>query len=727
MNTKLTLSLCTCLFLWNAQLHAEAIEQELKKVDVEAEIIDESGIGTKTATNAKEIQIFSSAELLNPYKAISLEPGVDIRFNDPFGMQISHKIRGKSDRNIGETIESLPIKGIGPGGGLSTMVDIENIESVSVEKGAIQADSGFGYGSDNGMVDMHIKKPAENFGTTLKQAIGTENFSKSYIRMDSGNLGDIAKIFASSSFTQADKFKGEGKSPDRKNFAAGIANTSGQSIEWELYGIYNDEKKHSYKGLTYDQSKDLNKYGKLDYQTTDPSLSSYYDYNKENFQTYTILGKLKVPFSSDSSLTIRPYFLNDKGYSYSTSGSNVMDWLVDHDTYGAVIEYAKNLYNGKMKLGYWYQEDEPPGPPTSRKLRKPGSLDFIKWERIIDIKKNHTFNAPFITYEKAFGNAVVEAGLKYLWQSSPHLISYNTAGIGDVSYKEALSLVHDIDFTLPSNTYEMFLPNIGATYFLNDNSNIKASYGKNYNVPNYSFGGNMISYFNNPIVNKNEQLLQKMWSDLKPELSDNFDISYTYDYDKFSITSSIFYSFIQNVGGNFYDPILDMYYQQNTAEANCYGLEIGAAYEILDNLTINASATYNHYAFTSDIRSSAGAYIQSKGNQLPDVPKYFANISAVYDLNGYKIAPIVRYLGKRYVDVENKYSIDPHYLVDIAINKEITLHNNHKMDFSVSISNLLGEKYISTVSTSETNVAEVGPTYIVGSPRAIFASVQYKF
>ena len=242
MNAKLTLSLCACLFLCNSWLYAETVGQELNKVDVEAEATDEPSVGTKTVTNAKEIQIFSSAELLSPYKAISLEPGVDIRTNDPFGMEISHKIRGKSDRNIGETLEGLPIKGIGPGGGLSTMIDIENIESVSVEKGTIRADSGFGFGNDNGMVDMHMKKPADSFEATLKQAIGTEDFSKTYLRVDSGEIAGKTKLFVSGSLTEADKWKGKGKSPDRKNFAIGIASTSDQAIEWELYSVYNDEK-----------------------------------------------------------------------------------------------------------------------------------------------------------------------------------------------------------------------------------------------------------------------------------------------------------------------------------------------------------------------------------------------------------------------------------------------------------------------------------------------------
>lgn len=82
--------------------------------------------------------------------------------------------------------------------------------------------------------------------------------------------------------------------------------------------------------------------------------------------------------------------MNDKGYSYSGSGTNVIDWLVDHDTYGAVLEFAHAFDDAKIKLGYWYQEDEPPGPPTARKLRNAATMGFMKWERIVKAnKKSH--------------------------------------------------------------------------------------------------------------------------------------------------------------------------------------------------------------------------------------------------------------------------------------------------------------------------------------------------
>lgn len=686
---------------------------------------DESGIGSTKRVSAKEIKIFSSAELLNPYKAISLEPGVDIRSNDPFGMDITHKIRGKSDRNIGETLEGLPIKGIGPGGGLSTMMDIENVSSIAIEKGAIKADSGFGYGSDNGMVDMKIKKPSKDFSYNIKQAIGSYDFSKTYIRVDSGEIDDKAKFFVSSSFTNADKFKGEGESPNRKNFAIGIASTSTQDIEWEVYGIYNDEKKHIYRGLTYAQSKDLSRYKDLDYNRLKSGTNNdgnYYDNNKQDFQTYTILAKLKAPLSSDSSLSFKPYFLNDKGYSYTGNGTTgkVIDWLVDHNTFGGVLEYEKNIDTSKIKIGYWYQEDEPPGPPTSRKIRDT-DLNFQKWERIIEVGKNHTFSAPFLTYEQTFGNTILEAGLKYLWLSSPNLISYNTTGIGDISYETALSQASLVDFTLPSNTYEVFLPNIGVTHYLNDDSYIKASYGRNYNTIGYGF--NMTSYFNHPSVN--EAKLQEMWADLKPEESDNFDIGYNFSGEKSAFETTLFYSKVKNVGGNFYDPVYNLEIFQNSAEAESYGLEVAGEYKILHNLLLKASATYNKYAFTTDIQSASNSYIAAKGNQLPDVPLFYGNISAEYNINGYKIAPIVRYLGKRYVDVTHNYNIDANYLVDLSISKDFTI-DKHKLEFSLSCTNLLDEEYISTINASDINI-NPNTTYIVGAPRTFFASLSYRY
>ncbi|APG42878.1 hypothetical protein A6070_01080 [Syntrophotalea acetylenica] len=150
-----------------------------------------SAIGTKERVDRGTIEVQGGAEQISPYKAISLQPGVDITSKDAFGMEISHRIRGKSNRNVGELLEGLPLKGIGPGVGLSTMVDLENIEAISLTKGAVSADSGFGYGNESGVVDMHVRRPLDYAHATLTQGFGSEDFMRSYARLDTGILGAL--------------------------------------------------------------------------------------------------------------------------------------------------------------------------------------------------------------------------------------------------------------------------------------------------------------------------------------------------------------------------------------------------------------------------------------------------------------------------------------------------------------------------------------------------------
>ena len=60
----------------------EAAEYVLPEVNVEGkQPVDKTTdtvIGTKNVTTSSDIQLFDSAELISPYKAISREPGVDI-------------------------------------------------------------------------------------------------------------------------------------------------------------------------------------------------------------------------------------------------------------------------------------------------------------------------------------------------------------------------------------------------------------------------------------------------------------------------------------------------------------------------------------------------------------------------------------------------------------------------------------------------------------------------
>lgn len=729
---KLSL-LAACMLSTSVQ--AEETKSTLETVTVKATPVqNSSSIGTREVVSKEEIQTFFNRTMINPYEAISLEPGVDIRFNDPTGTNITYKIRGNSSRGYGLILEGLPIKGIGIGQPMGNMVDMENIDNITVDKGATAADGRFGFGS---LVDMNITRPKDRFSSNIKQTIGSDSLSKTYIRFDTGNIGGISAFF-SGSVTDADKFKGSGKAVDRKNFSFGITGGLPGGIEWEVFGIYNDQKRDLYKGLTYEQSTSLSNNRNLDYNPVKTGNAaddiSYYAYNREDYRVSTILGKLRIPFGQNSSLTFRPYFLNDKGHAYSGSRSTMVNYqpqnnvivesLVDHDTFGAVLEYEKQWQNSHLRIGYWHGEHEPPGPPTARKVRDT-NLNFIGWANLYGVGKRHTFDVPYVGYQHIFDRTIIETGLKHLRLATAKYISYNTAGIGDVSHSQARAQASKVDFTLPSNDYTIWLPNIGVTHYLDDTSLISASYGKNYDMPEIGFANGAINYFKN--LGYDEEKIQNMWAKrIRPEESNDFDLGYSYSSERLSFASVLYYKKMKYLSTSYYDAALDLTYSQNAGSGRAYGLELSSGYRASNNLSINLALTYGRSSFTEDIPSLTGT-IGTKGKQLPDRPKLYGNLSAIYDLNGFKIAPVVRYLGQRYADVLNQYSAGSTWLADLSIGKDITLGDGHKLQFSLSAMNIFDKKYISTISTSDTNTTQTGPTYIVGAPRSVFASLQYRY
>lgn len=731
--------LAVCLLSAFAQ--AEEATPTLGAVTIKGEAPQENAsIGARTVVTQEKIQTFNNFGMTNAYQAISLEPGVDVRYNDPTGTNASYKIRGNSSRGQALILEGLPFKGVGIGQPISDVADLEDIETITVEKGAMPANGSFGFGN---LIDMRFMRPADKFSATAKQVFGSNDFTKSFVRLDSGAFGGGIKAFVSGSLTDADKFKGIGKGVDRNNLAFGITGGSPRGVEWEIFGIYNDEKRDAYKGLGYAQSTDLGSNWNLDYNPTKIGNASkdiaYYAYNREDYRTATILGKLKVPFGQDASLTFRPYFLNDRGNAYSGSSQAMVNFvqkqnvivesLLDHDTFGTVLEYERKWKDFRLNAGYWHGEHEPPGPPTTRKVRDT-DLNFIGWANIYGVSR-YIYRVPYLAFSKTLDKTVVDVGLKHLSIASAKFTSYNTAGIGDVSAAQAVSQAGKVDFTLPSNTYTVWLPSIGATCYLNETSSVKASYGKNYDWPEFGWASSAISYFNtlrkaDPITA--EQKLQNLWTTrVRPQESDDFDLDYRYSSSRLSFTSSLYYKRLKYISTSIYDPTVNLTYSQNSGEGRSYGLEFGSSYKWTNNLIVNLAFSYNDTSFTSDVQTGVGTTVAAKGKQLPDRPKYFGNASAVYDLDGYRIAPVVRYLAKRYADVLNQYSVGATWLVDLSIARDVAMGGGHRLQFSLGAMNLFDKKYISTISTSDVNTNQGAPTYLVGVTRSLFATAKYTY
>ena len=135
---------------------------------------------------------------------------------------------------------------------------------------------------------------------------------------------------------------------------------------------------------------------------------------------------------------------------------------------------ATKLADTGLKLGYWFESSDPPGPPTAWRMYNPtasGGLGTASWAILADTTQRHLFNSVYALADHQFGQLKVEAGARYVQETLPAINEYNTAGIGNVSYSTALSQSKGIIANRSVGSFDIgeFLPFLALTYPLHHN------------------------------------------------------------------------------------------------------------------------------------------------------------------------------------------------------------------------------------------------------------------
>ena len=135
----------------------------------------------------------------NPYQAIELLPGVNTFSYDATGLYGGGlRVRGANSDQMGFTINGAPVN---DSGSFSVYpqeyTDSENLCEIFVTQGSTDTEAPH-VGASGGNVGMVSCAPADKAGARLSQSLGQLNFSKSFIRIDTGKFaGDTAKAFIS--------------------------------------------------------------------------------------------------------------------------------------------------------------------------------------------------------------------------------------------------------------------------------------------------------------------------------------------------------------------------------------------------------------------------------------------------------------------------------------------------------------------------------------------------
>jgi iron complex outermembrane receptor protein len=723
-------------------IFAGEVKVQLPQAEVESKFGEQDFVGplftetnTKIKVTQRGIHALGPSSTMSPQKSIRLMPSVNQQSVDPSGLSDisnyheSFRFRGVEPTGGGNpatpvNVENVPLSGR-PGGGAS-IFDMENAQSIAIYKGGVPAEQAFGLTDIGGKIDVQIRKPEKAFGCDLKQTLGNNRFQRSFLRVDTGMLPARTAGFLSYSHTRAEKWKGSGES-DRDNAMLGLTQRIGSRINIEAYAVYNNAQVNTYRPLRYAQAAALGANHDSDY-SDDPSDYFYYDYNKNDFEDYSLLGKVEVDVGVNSKIALQPFYWNDSGDYLETittrsGGNRIRRWDIDHDLFGVLSQYTCRLKTAAINLGYFYLEQQRPGPPTSWKLYQVASdgLVFDRWQILSDSSK-HRLQMPFLSGEYAIGDVTLQGGVKYLVYRMPSITTYDTTGIADTSYEKALDLATSIeaDASAASKDFQKILPNFGISWMINENLSSYFSYGRNYgmSVALYPyFISQKSSFYLEGIT------LQDLWDRQELETADNFDVGLRYITDKLYIVPTLYFSKHQNKAATYYDPSLGASFPTTNADATAYGVECELGATPFRNLSLYVSASYNRFYFSQDINAQDGSDIAVKGKQVPDAPVFLYSGIVSYQIAGFTFSPVVRYTSDRYGDVLHAEKIGDATIFDFNMGYTGTLPGLKikKLDVSLTLNNLFDKEYISIINTSDYQT--LGATYQPGAPFTVYASI----
>lgn len=676
----------------------------------------------------KSIKTFSGQTNINPLKTIQMSPSINYTASDDIGMDSSSmRIRGRASTGPVSVVnvEDLPIMG-SPGGG-KTMFDLENVSQIDLYKGYIPVDKGLGFSNLIGKANLSLARPTGEFGANLSQSFGSNDFRRSFIRVDTPKVGDVS-VFGSFADTLSDKNKGYGDIKATSGMI-GLVYTPRSDLKAELFVAHNNEDFHNYYGLTYAESKDLGTNYKKDY-TNNAGSSSYFNYNKANYSDTAVIANIEYKPSGDSVVSFKPYYKNDVGTSYSASGTTLTKWNFDHDQFGAVLKYEKAFSPEFITtVGLWIHKQLPPGPPSNQNkytIGSNGSLTYAGYSQLNDVGY-HEFKSPFIEAKGTIDKFVYSAGLRYLDMKVGSFSSHtsNSSASTSQDYDTALATTAVNTWaTASAQSFREWLPSLYLGY--NAAKNLTAyidytrTYGLDLNLPS-SYAGKYTAFKAQNVT------LQYLIDKRKLELSDNIDIGAKYSMGDININPNLYAAFVKNKQANIYDPAYNVTYPYNAANALAYGAELSADGALTDNLDFLLGLSYNKFNYTQDLQTSSTAVKSTKGNQVPDAPKFMAKAALSYKLLDVTLTPSVSYLSKRYGDVLNQEVVDSYTVVnfDASYEKKGLLGAKSAL-FTLSVSNLFNEKYISVISAGD-DAANLSTKYYTGAPIGIYANANFKF
>ncbi|UXS42259.1 TonB-dependent receptor [Agrobacterium tumefaciens] len=228
-----------------------------------------------------------------------------------------------------------------------------------------------------------------------------------------------------------------------------------------------------------------------------------------------------------------------------------------------------------------------------------------------------------------------------------------------------------VDF---DETFSELLPKATLAYAVNDDWTVGGMISRGYNP-----GGVSLNISSGKWMTFEEE---KIWN------YELFTRASLLD-DRLVLNSNLFYMDYTNAQFNI--PVVissgvTQSYTINAQKAHAYGLEVGADYQVLDNLTLKASAGLLKTEIDEIASNTSYA-----GNEFAKSPGYMFSIGASWDVTDkFTVSGQVRHIDGYYSDTANTatYAIDPYTIADVRASYKF----QDELEFYAYVKNVFDER-----------------------------------
>jgi iron complex outermembrane receptor protein len=683
-------------------------------------------------------------------KAIELLPGVNFQSADPYGAyewSTRITVRGFNQSALGFTLDGVPLGDMtyGNHNGLhvSRAIPSELVSRVVLSQGAGSLDTA---SSSNlgGAIEFYSLDPADEFAVSAEQAFGSDSSSRTFVKVDSGELGSGTRLYVAVVDATTEKWKGAGDQ-QIEMFNAKLVQPVG---EGNLTAYYNnsDRAEIDYQDLSYAiierRGREWDNWypdwsaavaagqacaasGGSDTVVCDDAYWNASGLRKDDLGYVAF----DMPFGDALEWTATAYTHRDEGqglwgtpYVPTPDGSpwSIRTTEYDLDRIGAVTALTWTSGDHEINGGFWYETND---FTQARRFYDEPSLTAAT-RSFEDFQSN-----PFRTdWEYDFETETITFHLQDTWSLSD-AVSIN-AGFRSLNVENSAQTIVGPVKTGTIEADEPFLPQIGLTWQLAGGTELFASAADNVRAfPSSGTSGPFSTTADG---------FAAVRDTLEPEKSTNYEAGVRFTADEIYGLVAVYYVDFENrllgiprgagIVGN-PSVLVDV------GGVTTKGVEAALMWTPMTNFSWFNSLAWNDSQYDDDYFTADDAGNQTlvpvSGKQVTDTPKLLYKSQFAYDNGSFFARLDVNFTDDRFYTYLNDGGVDSYTLLNLGLGYRWTnMSTVEELVLQADAMNLTDEEYFSTINSNgfvNSDALGTAQTLQLGAPRQFFVSLKARF